>query len=430
MKVPFRNGGKPVANRQEAQPIILGAGEARSAERLDFFDRRFNEDRLQALLFEHPELVPAAEFDLVFSDLIPVARELPTAAGPVDLLYVTPDGFIVLVETKLWRNPEARRKVVAQIIDYTKEMAGWSYDDLENAIRRSGFAPEGATLLGLAQERGEVLDESRFTDNVSRNLALGRFLLLIVGDGIREGVEKMADFLRQTPSLRFTLGLVELAIYRLDDEPDGALFVQPRIIARTREVTRAVVKLDVPDKLLKVEITLPPEPPPGATSGSITEEEFFKELAKNADEDVIQFARWVLDNAASHGLTIHWGKGGPLLRYIHEDSGEFFTLGQLGRRNQLRELTRFWERIQKLELDPGIWRNYFDDIAAPVTGASRVAFPMKGGQFETVAFGKNPGPNSWVPLDRLAPERERWFKAIDRAVEAVRSGMDARDGRE
>lgn len=415
-----------MANRQETRPIILKTGEARSAERLDFFDRRFDEDRLQALLFEHPELLPAAEFEPVFTDLIPVTRELPTAAGPVDLVYVTPDGFIVLVETKLWRNPEARRKVVAQIIDYTKEMAGWSYEDLEDAIRRSGFASEGATLLGLAQDRGEVLDESQFTDNISRNLALGRFLLLIVGDGIREGVEKMADFLRRTPSLEFTLGLVELAIYRLDDKPGGALFVQPRIVARTREVTRAVVKLDVPDKLLKVEITLPPEPPPDGTGGTITEDEFFKELTKNAGDEVIQFARWVLDNAASHGLTAHWGRGGLLLRYVHEDSGEFFTLGQLGRRNQLREVDRFWERIRKLGLDDDIWRDYFDEIVALVPGAERAAFAAKGSgqEYEVVVYGKNPGPNSWVPLDRLAPQREGWFKAIDRAVEAVRSAMD------
>ena len=49
------------------------------------------------------------------SDSLPVVRELPTPAGPLDILYINPKGFLSLVETKLWRNPEARRSVVAQI---------------------------------------------------------------------------------------------------------------------------------------------------------------------------------------------------------------------------------------------------------------------------------------------------------------------------
>ena len=53
---------------------------------------------------------------------------------------------------------------------------------------------------------------------MNRNLRLGRFVLLIVGDGIHEGVEKMADFLNQTPQLQFTLGLVEMGLYALDDK--------------------------------------------------------------------------------------------------------------------------------------------------------------------------------------------------------------------
>lgn len=33
------------------------------------------------------------------------------------------------------------------------------------------------------------VDEQQFNDALTANLRLGRFLLLIVGDGIREGVE-------------------------------------------------------------------------------------------------------------------------------------------------------------------------------------------------------------------------------------------------
>jgi hypothetical protein len=34
-----------------------------------------------------------------------------------------------VVETKLWRNPEAHRSVVAQIIDYAKDLSKMSFED-------------------------------------------------------------------------------------------------------------------------------------------------------------------------------------------------------------------------------------------------------------------------------------------------------------
>ena len=69
--------------------------------------------------------------------LIPVGMEVPTPAGYIDNLFVTAEGHLVVVECKLWRNPEARRKVLAQIIDYAQSVSSWQYDDLEKAIRKS-----------------------------------------------------------------------------------------------------------------------------------------------------------------------------------------------------------------------------------------------------------------------------------------------------
>jgi hypothetical protein len=66
--------------------------------------------------------------------------EISTAAGPIDVVYITPQGRLVIIETKLWRNPEARRKVVGQILDYAKELKGWTYSDLQRETsRRTGI---------------------------------------------------------------------------------------------------------------------------------------------------------------------------------------------------------------------------------------------------------------------------------------------------
>jgi hypothetical protein len=93
-------------------------------------------------------------------------------------------------------------------------------------------------LLELVREAGHQVDEADFNDALTANLRRGRFLLLIVGDGIREGVEAIAEYLQQHAGLHFTLGLVELPIYLT---PAGDRLVLPRILARTTLISREVI---------------------------------------------------------------------------------------------------------------------------------------------------------------------------------------------
>lgn len=156
--------------------------------------------------------------------------------GAADILYVTRTGQIVLVETKLWRNSEARRIVVAQILDYAKELSGWTYEDLaREAAQASKGGPEH--LLKRVRAAHPDLDEAAFVDGINRSLAEGDFILVIAGDGIRSGAEALVSFLERFGNLRFYFALVEIASYRL---ADGALLLQPRLLARTELLRRTV----------------------------------------------------------------------------------------------------------------------------------------------------------------------------------------------
>ena len=66
----------------------------------------------------HPSLLPVDQIEPAFNTVVPICIELPMKSGFLDNLLVTPAGDLALVECKLWRNPEARREVVAQIIHY------------------------------------------------------------------------------------------------------------------------------------------------------------------------------------------------------------------------------------------------------------------------------------------------------------------------
>lgn len=94
------------------------------------------EDHIQALVHEHPSILPIAEIDPIFKGAVAVCRELETPAGPIDNFLVTPSGLPVLVECKLWRNAEARREVVGQILDYAKELARFTVSDLQREVAK------------------------------------------------------------------------------------------------------------------------------------------------------------------------------------------------------------------------------------------------------------------------------------------------------
>ena len=109
-----------------------------------------------------------------------------------------------------------------------------------------------------------------FQDTVSRNLKRGRFLLLIVGDGIREGAEAMAEFLQQHAGFHFTLAFVEIALF----ETRGGYIAQPRVPARTTNIERGIVTLE------EGRIVIKPPTNGGGRATTITQEHYFEQLEK------------------------------------------------------------------------------------------------------------------------------------------------------
>jgi hypothetical protein len=196
-----------------------------------------SEATIQDIVHRHPTCLPIAEIDPLFINPVPICRELTTPAGSIDNFMVTATGLPILVECKLWRNPEGRREVVGQILDYAKELTRWTASDVQReASKRLGRG--GNAVLDLVRAAGHEVDEIGFNDALTLNLRKGRFLLLIVGDGIREGVEAIAEYLQSHAGLHFTLGLVELPIYEM---ASGGRIIVPRVLARTETILRSVI---------------------------------------------------------------------------------------------------------------------------------------------------------------------------------------------
>lgn len=178
------------------------------------------------------------QIDPSFGPVARLCQELPVGDNYLDLAYVNETGRLMLVECKLWRNPQSRREVIGQILDYAAHVAKWDYEQLSDAVS-SATGRSRASMYEVALEEFPSLDEATFEDDVERSLREGRFLLAIAGDGIRENVERIVSLMQSRAAPQFSFALIEIGVYRLQADGTDGVFVQPRVHARTREIGRS-----------------------------------------------------------------------------------------------------------------------------------------------------------------------------------------------
>jgi hypothetical protein len=157
-----RHGQESIA----LQPVSLGGIEHGGRERELF---------IQNLVHSNPDVIPMAHIEPAFMPLIAICKELPTPAGYLDNLWITPEGAMVLGECKLVKNPQARREVVVQALDYARALSGWHFEQLEEAVQKALKKP--GTKLWDFVAGDSSLTESQFVDAIERRLQTGGFMI-------------------------------------------------------------------------------------------------------------------------------------------------------------------------------------------------------------------------------------------------------------
>jgi len=269
-------------------------------------NKHFSENWLQELLFKHPSIIPIEQLDEAYSPMISIGLEIAN----IDNLFVSPTGALSIIETKLWRNPEGHRTVVAQILDYAQTLSNWDYPRLDQEVKnftKRRFGVEQSIFELVRKSSSVELDEIEFQQKVHETLSSGRFALLIVGDKVHPAATQLVDIIQSAPHLQFSLGFVELQCFRFTDD-DWPLLVVPYFVEKTKEVTRAVVKIVYEEKKPEVQIDSMEEKKIGA--GKTSKAEFLATLPSSM-RDVFEthIERWM---ASEH--TIYWGQVGFSLR--------------------------------------------------------------------------------------------------------------------
>ena len=204
---------------------------------------RHTEASIQTLVHEYPKVLPMDEVEPAYRDMMSLCTELPLRSGFLDNLWMTPRGGIVIGECKLFRNPQARREVIAQALDYARALQRMNYVAFEAAIGKARGVPAFRLWQFVSESlpESDVMPEAAFIDGVSRRLRDAQLMILIIGDGIREELEDLAGFLQLHAGLHANLALIDLSLWRL---PDGRRLIIPRLPMKTATIVRGIVGID------------------------------------------------------------------------------------------------------------------------------------------------------------------------------------------
>lgn len=171
-----------------------------------------NEAELQRLLAEDPALIAGEEVNSQAGEMVAAFREFPLSIGWVDLLGFSDEGDVFLVECKLAANPEVKRKVIAQVLEYASGLWGTDYETLDQKI-------QAMTQKSLVEQVAGAVnspewDEAAFREQVSANLRDGRFTLIIVVDRVNDELARIIRYVNEAGRPAFTLGALEIRRYQ------------------------------------------------------------------------------------------------------------------------------------------------------------------------------------------------------------------------
>lgn len=218
-----------------------------------------NEAWLQKLLPTCPEILPTAEIDSRYAKLFYIAREVATEStkigkGHIDILYLSTNGNLVIVETKLYRNPESSRQVIGQVLDYAVSLHDtkqWNWDKLESIYKGKDLYSD------IKRKYPEITSKENFIEKVNESIRQADFLMMIVGDAIRPSADKIAEFINSPIDMHHRLALCELTTYKIADK----FLIVPRLTTSTNILERAVITI----KDSKIIATETKNPHPAAT---------------------------------------------------------------------------------------------------------------------------------------------------------------------
>ena len=265
-----------------------------------------NEEELRSLVKDNPDLLPIEEFGLN-GPIMVVGRETTLPSGAVDLICVTANGDLLVVEFKTGPQNSDFRHSLAQLLHYGSDLWHMTYEVFEStvAVRYFGHAichdprVKGKTSLEEAVKSTwpEFSEEelSHFKDHLTRQLEHGAFNYVLVASNFTETVTRTMEYINAQGSTSdfFCVELVPFSGHHL------SAFESRTIVKPYQQTGRS-------------------------RSSTIDESRFLDQVI---DERYQESLKQLLDLCHGLGLKTPWGSVGTSIRIPIPDTSDLLSIG-------------------------------------------------------------------------------------------------------
>jgi hypothetical protein len=209
------------------------------------------EDVLQRNVAELPGLVALDTVSEGGVSHLTIGTEWPAGSGRADIVLIGSDAVLTIIEAKLSRNPEARREVIAQLLEYAAYLSEWTIFDIQREAEeffKSDRCPSDLRGVSLDEALQRFLTDSAtdegiesFKGKIEQNLRQGRIRLIVAVDEVGEQAQRIVTFVNSCSS--FDIYLLQISAF---EQPGGRQIFVPTLHGYARKVstTRDHVKWD------------------------------------------------------------------------------------------------------------------------------------------------------------------------------------------
>src|ERR1035437_651701 len=275
--------------------IISDDGSSKVMERVSVVDE---DHELQRILEKNHDLLPGDQINPDYPRRwLLIKREMPVPDPgnaidrySLDFLFTDQEAIPTLVECKRFANPQSRREVVGQMIEYAANgHYYWDKDKLLNFAKESARG-QGSTLdqaLRVLQEGPTYESSDEFFDKIQQNLRDGKLRIVFFLEKSSMELRSVVDFLSKQME-RSEILLVEARQYRLA----GTLIVVPTLFGYTEEARKAMRSII--------------EPP---SRRQWDENSYFSDAQPRLDEQGREGLQSIYKKFKSLGFDLVWGNG-------------------------------------------------------------------------------------------------------------------------
>lgn len=169
------------------------------------------EKAIQNLIYENPDIIPVEEIEDRIKT-IEVAREfgIPNS-GSTDLIGIDNNANIYIIECKLAYNPQIKREVIGQILEYASFLWHMTYEDFSNRFRKSKGSAIEYLFESIFNDESAI---DKFIAKIKENLSNGNFKLIIVVDKLNDLLKNTLEFINYSSSNNIQLIGLEVSYFK------------------------------------------------------------------------------------------------------------------------------------------------------------------------------------------------------------------------